>query len=99
MRTALEIAVTRVLDAAMSGFTRFKISTRAEMLFLRCHTETEIARRANAVWSHLCLGCHYHLRGGSHLRPGPPLAQEVGELVQALNSAFRSVMTWRFQPR
>jgi cytochrome c5 len=33
---------------------------RAGLLCLRCHAAADTARRANAVWSHLCLGCHYH---------------------------------------
>lgn len=60
-------------------------TTRARMLCLRCYTAAGTARRANAVWSHLCLGCHYH-----QYEIGPTRDQvrtwrtEVGELVQAL---------------
>ncbi|MEU0041332.1 hypothetical protein [Streptomyces sp. NPDC006333] len=36
------------------------ITTRAKVLCLRCYTVATTARRTNAVWSHLCLGCHYH---------------------------------------
>ncbi|MFD8765123.1 hypothetical protein ACFV03_40285 [Streptomyces mirabilis] len=58
LRTALEIAVDRTLDAAVPGLA--DSTTRAKMLCLRCYTAEKTARRANAVWSHLCLGCHYH---------------------------------------
>ncbi|MFD8262056.1 hypothetical protein ACFV19_24735 [Streptomyces griseoluteus] len=83
LRTALEIAVDRTLDAAMPGLTG--INARAKMLCLRCYTAATTARRANAVWSHLCLGCHYH-----QYEIGPTRDQvhswraEVGELVREL---------------
>lgn len=83
LRTALEISVDRVLDAAVPGLAG--TTTRAKMLCLRCYTAAETARRANAVWSHLCLGCHYH-----QYEIGPTHDQvrtwrtEVGVLVQAL---------------
>ncbi|HLL35867.1 MAG TPA: hypothetical protein VK545_18720 [Streptomyces sp.] len=83
LRTALEIAVDRALDAALPGLAN--TTMRAKMLCLRCYTEAETARRANAVWSHLCLGCHYH-----QYEIGPTYDQvrawrtEVGELVLAL---------------
>jgi hypothetical protein len=83
LRTALEIAVDRTLDAAMPGLAG--ITTRAKMLCLRCCTAATTARRANAVWSHLCLGCHYH-----QYEIGPTRDQvhswraEVSELVREL---------------
>jgi hypothetical protein len=33
---------------------------RAKLLCLRCYTAPETARRVKSLWSHLCLGCHYH---------------------------------------
>ncbi|MER5691161.1 hypothetical protein ACWDBO_05875 [Streptomyces mirabilis] len=83
LRTALEIAVGQVLDAAVPGLSR--TTGRARMLCLRCYTAAETARRAKAVWSHLCLGCHYH-----QYEIGPTHDQvlawrtEVGELVREL---------------
>ncbi|WP_329176831.1 hypothetical protein [Streptomyces sp. NBC_01477] len=83
LRTALELAVDRTLDAAVPGLG--SSATRAKMLCLRCYAEAKTARRANAVWSHLCLGCHYH-----QYEIGPTHSQvrawraEVGELVQEL---------------
>ncbi|MFD7917734.1 hypothetical protein ACFV3R_00600 [Streptomyces sp. NPDC059740] len=58
LRTALEIAVDHALDAVMPGLAG--VNMRAKMLCLRCYTAATTARKANAVWSHLCLGCHYH---------------------------------------
>jgi hypothetical protein len=83
LRTALEISIDRALDAAVPGPAAS--TTRAKMLCLRCYTGADTARPANAVWSHLCLGCHYH-----QYELGPTRDQvlvwrtEVGELVQAL---------------
>lgn len=83
LRTALEIAVDSTLEAAVPGTAAS--STRAKMLCLRCYAEATTARRAYAVWSHLCLGCHYH-----HYEIGPSHSQvsawraEVGELVEEL---------------
>ncbi|MGW4983389.1 hypothetical protein [Streptomyces mirabilis] len=83
LRTALEIAVDRTLDAAVPGLAG--ITTRAKMLCLRCYIAATTARRTNAVWSHLCLGCHYH-----QYEIGPTRDQvrawraEVGELVPEL---------------
>ncbi|WP_406337690.1 hypothetical protein [Streptomyces sp. NBC_00649] len=83
LRTALEIAVDRTLDAAVPGLTG--ITTRAKMLCLRCYIAATTARRTNAVWSHLCLGCHYH-----QYEIGPTRDQvrawrtEVGALVPEL---------------
>lgn len=62
-----------------------RATMRAKMLCLRCYTPGETARRTRAVWSHLCLGCHYH-----QYEIGPTYEQvrawrtEVGELVQTL---------------
>lgn len=83
LRTALEIAVDHTLDAAVTGLAG--TTMRAKMLCLRCYTAEETARRARAVWSHLCLGCHYH-----QYEIGPTADQvrtwqtEVGELVAVL---------------
>ncbi|MCX5558388.1 hypothetical protein [Streptomyces sp. NBC_00038] len=83
LRTALEISIDRVLDAAVPGLAA--TTMRAKMLCLGCYTAAETARRTNAVWSHLCLGCHYH-----QYEIGPTQDQvltwrtEVGELVGAL---------------
>ncbi len=83
LRTALEIAVDRTLNAAVPGLA--DTNTRAKMLCLRCYTAANTARRANTVWSHLCLGCHYH-----QYEIGPTREQvrswraEVGELVKEL---------------
>jgi hypothetical protein len=84
LRTALEICVDRVLDAAVPGLAR--ATMRAKLLCLRCYTPEETARRTRAVWSHLCLGCHYH-----QYEIGPTYEQvrawrtEVGELVRTLD--------------
>lgn len=83
LRTALEIAVDRTLDTAVPGLSDSTV--RAKMLCLRCYTAAGTARRAHAVWSHLCLGCHYH-----HYEIGPTRDQvrawraEVGALVEEL---------------
>ncbi|MET7843203.1 hypothetical protein ABZT45_32275 [Streptomyces sp. NPDC005356] len=83
LRTALEVAVDRTLDGAVPGLAG--ITMRAKMLCLRCYIAATTARRTNAVWSHLCLGCHYH-----QYEIGPTRDQvrvwraEVGELVQVL---------------
>jgi hypothetical protein len=58
LRTALEMSVDLVLNAAVPGLSR--TTGRAKLLCLRCYTAAATARRAGAVWSHLCLGCHYH---------------------------------------
>ncbi|MFC4607089.1 hypothetical protein ACFO9E_04535 [Streptomyces maoxianensis] len=85
LRTALEICIDRVLDAAVPGLSR--TTGRAKLLCLRCYTAAETARRAKAVWSHLCLGCHYH-----QYEIGPTHDQvhawrvEVGELVRELTA-------------
>lgn len=73
------------VDAALPELAN--TTMRATMPCLRCHTEEELARRANAVRSHPCLGCHYH-----QYEIGPPYEQvrvwraEVGELVLELAS-------------
>jgi cytochrome c5 len=83
LRTALEISVDRVLDTAVPGLSR--TTGRAKLLCLRCYTAAETARRAKSVWSHLCLGCHYH-----QYEIGPTHDQvsawrvEVGELIREL---------------
>ncbi|EMF50893.1 hypothetical protein SBD_7609 [Streptomyces bottropensis ATCC 25435] len=83
LRTALELSIDRVLDAAVPGLA--DTTMRAKMLCLHCYTAAETARRTNAVWSHLCLGCHYH-----QYEIGPTHDQvrawraEVGELVGTL---------------
>ncbi|THA33828.1 hypothetical protein E6R18_09345 [Streptomyces sp. A1277] len=83
LRTALEISVDAALDAAVPGLAG--TTMRAKMLCLRCYAPSETARRTTAVWSHLCLGCHYH-----QYEIGPTHEQvrvwqaEVGELVGAL---------------
>jgi hypothetical protein len=84
LRTALEIAVDQRLTAAMPGLGR--LSARARLLCLRCCTDAHTARRAKAVWSHLCLACHYH-----QYELGPSHAQvrawhtEVTDLIRRLN--------------
>lgn len=83
LRTALEIAVDRTLDAAVPGLAA--TTMRAKLLCLRCYTAADIARRATSVWTHLCLGCHYH-----QYEMGPTHDQvrtwrtEVKDLVEAL---------------
>ncbi|MFD6294246.1 hypothetical protein ACFWFU_05485 [Streptomyces sp. NPDC060235] len=79
----MEISVDRVLNAAVPGLS--STTMRAKMLFLGCYTATQTARRANTVWSHLCLGCHYH-----QYEIGPTHDQvhtwrrEVGQVAAAL---------------
>lgn len=83
MRTALEIAVDRALEVAVPGMSRS--TTRAKMLCLQCYVATGTAHRARAVWSHLCLGCHYHQY---EIGPGREQVRvwrsEVGSLVDEL---------------
>lgn len=68
----------------MPGLSR--TTTRAKLLCLRCYTAAATARRAGAVWSHLCLGCHYH-----QYEIGPTQDQvrawraEVEELIRELH--------------
>ncbi|GAA2470994.1 hypothetical protein GCM10010406_03220 [Streptomyces thermolineatus] len=56
------------------------------MLCLRFCVEPETARRAKAVWAHLCLGCHYHQYEIGPTR-GQVLAwrEEVEELVREIS--------------
>ncbi|WCN07392.1 hypothetical protein [Streptomyces sp. M92] len=85
LRAALEIGVDRVLDAAVPGLAR--ATMRAKLLCLHHYTAEQTARRTRAVWSHLCLGCHYH-----QYEIGPAHDQVrvwrmvVGELVEELAS-------------
>ncbi|MFJ1582563.1 hypothetical protein ACIOC1_04530 [Streptomyces sp. NPDC088197] len=60
LRIALESTVAQRLTAdgappAISAGTQ-----RAAFLWLRGCVDVTTARRAKAVWSQLCLGCHYH---------------------------------------
>ncbi|MFG2900230.1 hypothetical protein ACGFZH_24490 [Streptomyces zaomyceticus] len=59
LRTALEIRVDRVLEAATPGLSR--TTGRAKLLLLHSVVPAETARRAKALWAQLSLGCHYHL--------------------------------------
>ncbi|MFB8043279.1 hypothetical protein ACFC8F_18555 [Streptomyces hydrogenans] len=59
LRTALEICVDRVLEAATPGLSR--TTGRAKLLLLHSAASAESARRVKALWSQLSLGCHYHL--------------------------------------
>lgn len=59
LRTALELCVDRVLEAATPGLSR--TTGRAKLLLLHVVVPTETARRAKALWAQLSLGCHYHL--------------------------------------
>ncbi|MFD3465613.1 hypothetical protein ACFWWM_04455 [Streptomyces sp. NPDC058682] len=59
LRTALELCVDRVLEAATPGLSR--TTGRAKLLLLYSVAPAETARRAKALWSQLSLGCHYHL--------------------------------------
>ncbi|MFC9258669.1 hypothetical protein ACFT25_02370 [Streptomyces hydrogenans] len=59
LRTALEICVDRVLEAATPGLSR--TTGRAKLLLLHSVAPPETARRAKALWAQLSLGCHYHL--------------------------------------
>ncbi|WP_262412124.1 hypothetical protein [Streptomyces fungicidicus] len=59
LRTALEIRVSRVLEAATPGLSR--TTGRAKLLLLHSVVPAETARRAKDLWSQLSLGCHYHL--------------------------------------
>ncbi|MFE6836838.1 hypothetical protein ACFVFI_18650 [Streptomyces sp. NPDC057705] len=59
LRTALELSVDRVLEAATPGLSR--TTGRAKLLLLHSVASAETARRAKALWSRLSLGCHYHL--------------------------------------
>jgi len=86
LRTALEVAVDRVLEARVPGLAAVR-SMRAKMLCLRHYAEPDTAWRANAVWCHVCLACHYH-----QYEIGPTHAQvlawrhEVATLIPLLGS-------------
>ncbi|MFC9229883.1 hypothetical protein ACFTZI_13090 [Streptomyces decoyicus] len=60
LRAALESAVTTRLTADGAPRTIREGTMRVALLWLRGCVEAETARRAKAVWSQLCLGCHYH---------------------------------------
>lgn len=60
LRAALECAVTARLTAHGAPRTIREGSMRGALLWLRSCAEAGTARRARAVWSRLCLGCHYH---------------------------------------
>ncbi|MGW5851136.1 hypothetical protein ACWFQ8_24855 [Streptomyces sp. NPDC055254] len=60
LRAALESAVADRLSAHLAPRAIREGTNRAAFLWLRGCTEAETARRARAVWSQLCLGCHYH---------------------------------------
>ena len=83
LRTALELAIDDRLKSSLPGLGR--IPMRARLLCLRSFTDPRTARRARSVWSHLCLGCHYH-----QYEMGPSADQvrswraEVAGLVEAL---------------
>jgi len=84
LRTALEIAVGSTLDAAVPRLA--DTTMRAKMLCLRSYAAPDLARRANSLWAHLCLACHYH-----HYELGPTDTQvrawhaEVGDLIEAFH--------------
>ncbi|MEU7026535.1 hypothetical protein AB0A60_07535 [Streptomyces sp. NPDC046275] len=83
LRTALELRVNQVLEAAVPGSSH--TTGRAKLLLLHSFTRAETARRAKALWAQLSLGCHYHL-----YELGPTYGQvrawraEVDALVQEL---------------
>jgi hypothetical protein len=83
LRTALEIAVNEALESAHPGLSRTNM--RAKLLCLRSYATPETARLTTAVWSHVCLGCHYH-----RYEIGPTHAQvrtwrhEIATLVSRL---------------
>ncbi|MFE5805590.1 hypothetical protein [Streptomyces sp. NPDC056491] len=85
LRTALELSVDQVLDAATPGLSR--TTGRAKLLLLHFVAPAETARRAKALWSQLSLGCHYHL-----YELGPTYDQvrvwraEAGGLVRELGN-------------
>ncbi|WP_329254878.1 hypothetical protein OG223_29200 [Streptomyces sp. NBC_01478] len=60
LRVALESAVADRLTAHRAPRAIREGSQRAAFLWLRGCAEAGTARRAKAVWSQLCLGCHYH---------------------------------------
>ncbi|KOX00892.1 hypothetical protein ADK65_14235 [Streptomyces sp. NRRL B-1140] len=60
LRAALESAVADRLTAHRVPRAIREGTQRSAFLWLRCCAEAGTARRAKAVWSQLCLGCHYH---------------------------------------
>ncbi|MEV7864697.1 hypothetical protein AB0P17_01000 [Streptomyces sp. NPDC088124] len=60
LRTALESAVADRLTVHRAPRAIREGTQRAEFLWLRGCAEAGTARRAKAVWSQLCLGCHCH---------------------------------------
>ncbi|MET8945977.1 hypothetical protein ABZX30_20925 [Streptomyces sp. NPDC004542] len=85
LRVALESAVADRLTAHRAPRAIREGTQRAAFLWLRGCAEAGAARRAKAVWSQLCLGCHYH-----QYEIGPTEDQvrawhtEVAELVALL---------------
>jgi hypothetical protein len=60
LRVALESAVADRLTDHRAPRAIREGTQRAAFLWLRGCAEAGTARRAKAVWSQLCLGCHYH---------------------------------------
>ncbi|MGW1625780.1 hypothetical protein [Streptomyces sp. NPDC002172] len=60
LRAALESSVADRLTAHRAPRAIREGTQRAAFLWLRSCAEAGTARRAKAVWSQLCLGCHYH---------------------------------------
>ncbi|MEW2095095.1 hypothetical protein ACIG8K_18090 [Streptomyces halstedii] len=60
LRVALESAVADRLASHRAPRAIREGTQRAAFLWLRGCAEAGTARRAKAVWSQLCLGCHYH---------------------------------------
>ncbi|WUR83091.1 hypothetical protein OG967_32240 [Streptomyces phaeochromogenes] len=60
LRVALESAVADRLTVHRAPRAIREGTQRAAFLWLRGCAEAGTARRAKAVWSQLCLGCHYH---------------------------------------
>ncbi|MDT0307345.1 hypothetical protein RM780_10260 [Streptomyces sp. DSM 44917] len=60
LRAALESAVAICLAAHGAPHAICEGTMRASLIWLRICAEAGTARRARAVWSQLCLGCHYH---------------------------------------
>ncbi|MGC0339135.1 hypothetical protein [Streptomyces sp. SLBN-8D4] len=87
LRVALESAVADRLTAHRAPRAIREGTLRAAFLWLRGCAEAGTARRAKAVWSQLCLGCHYH-----QYEIGPTEDQvrawrtEVGALVALLTN-------------
>ncbi|MGW1557824.1 hypothetical protein ACWCQ1_15110 [Streptomyces sp. NPDC002144] len=60
LRVALESAVADQLTAHRAPRAIREGTQRAAFLWLRGCVDGGTARRVRAVWSQLCLGCHYH---------------------------------------